>query len=126
MDQDKIVCDFCSSPGVVWTYRALSCHVADMVIGGHRYINNSVGDWAACEECSKLIDKNDARGLIYRSVEMFEIQNGDMFPRELVVATVKAAHGAFWKVRYGDKIPISQTETISEQIDRPISQPKRG
>lgn len=38
-------------------------------------------------------------------------------------------HGIFRRLygqKYGGKQPISQTETISEQIDRPISQPKRG
>ena len=59
----KAICDFCSYPSVVWCYPARS-FVAYVVanIGGE-----SVGDWAACEQCHRLIEVGDRAGLTERS-----------------------------------------------------------
>ena len=45
------LCDFCSAPDAVWRHPARSFigYVAAGVVG------ESVGDWAACQECHQLI-----------------------------------------------------------------------
>ena len=60
----RAICDFCSYPSVVWCYPARS-FVAYIVanIGGE-----SVGDWAACEQCHRLIEAGDRAGLMERSL----------------------------------------------------------
>lgn len=61
----NLVCDFCSSAGPVWRYpaRTFIAYCAPNVAG------ESVGDWAACETCSGLIEADDKLGLAERSVE---------------------------------------------------------
>jgi len=53
----RAICDFCSYPSVVWRYPARS-FVAYVVanIGGE-----SVGDWAACEQCHRRLKWGIAR-----------------------------------------------------------------
>jgi hypothetical protein len=58
-------CDFCSAPCPVWRYPARSfvAYCAPNLTG------ESVGDWAACDQCHALIESDDRRGLAQRSVD---------------------------------------------------------
>ena len=60
-------CDFCSAPDPSWRYPARSFigYIACGIAG------ESVGDWAACGECHRLIESGDRRLLTARSVEAF-------------------------------------------------------
>ena len=60
-------CDFCSAPNPIWRYPARSFigYVACGIAG------ESVGDWAACGECHRLIEAGDRTLLTARSVEAF-------------------------------------------------------
>lgn len=60
-------CDFCSAPNPKWRYPARSFigYVACGIAG------ESVGDWAACGECHRLIEAGDRTLLTARSVEAF-------------------------------------------------------
>jgi hypothetical protein len=59
------ICDFCGSETVVRRY-----HTEDftaLVTGP--IVHESCGDWAACGNCSLLIDAEDREGLCQRSLE---------------------------------------------------------
>ena len=51
------LCDFCSAPDARWRHPARSFigYVAPGVVG------ESVGDWAACQECHQLIISGNRR-----------------------------------------------------------------
>jgi hypothetical protein len=59
-----MLCDFCSSPDPTWEYPARSfvAYTAGPVTG------ESVGSWAACEACHRLIEANDRVGLVARAM----------------------------------------------------------
>ena len=61
------LCDFCSAPDAGWRHPARSFigYVARGVVG------ESVGDWAACQECHQLIVSGDRARLTERSVVTF-------------------------------------------------------
>src|ERR1035437_8989270 len=65
MINEILQCDFCSMPGPVWRYPALSfiAYCAPNVAG------ESVGDWAACDLCHLRIEANDRSGLAQRSLD---------------------------------------------------------
>jgi len=52
-------CDFCSAAHPTWVYPARSFEIADHGWG-------SDGAWAACEDCSLLIEKEDYKQLVNR------------------------------------------------------------
>ena len=50
MNELGLKCDFCSSPEPVWAYAARD-FVAYLA---HPVVGESLGAWAACEECHEL------------------------------------------------------------------------
>jgi hypothetical protein len=65
MSDTQLICDFCSAPDPAWRYpaRTFLAYCAPNVAG------ESVGDWAACNVCHKLIEAEDTRGLAQRSLD---------------------------------------------------------
>lgn len=57
------VCDFCLAPGPTWEYPATAMDVV-----GHPTIAASADEWAACEECHRLIEAQKVGELISRVV----------------------------------------------------------
>jgi hypothetical protein len=57
------MCDFCLSPDVKWEYPATR-----MPLVGHPLINESTGEWAACDGCKELIDAHKLGPLVERSI----------------------------------------------------------
>ena len=57
-----MICDFCSSPDVVWSYPAKDFE-APMDIGAR-----CAGSWLACEVCHELIERRDRGALAERSL----------------------------------------------------------
>jgi len=53
------ICDFCSGRPVVFTYEAQDFETVESVM-------QSVGAWAACAECAKLVDDRNIEGLLDR------------------------------------------------------------
>ncbi len=64
MGNIALKCDFCSAPGPAWAYR-----VRDFDACLAFPADESVGGWAACEECHLLIEAGDHDGLASRSLE---------------------------------------------------------
>lgn len=58
MIDNKIVCDFCRRPVVVWRYPC-----SDFVILEYKW--GSYGDWAACDNCASYIEKDNMDDLAF-------------------------------------------------------------
>jgi len=99
-----MICDFCSSPSVAWRFPAVTFAAFDLV--------RSIGNWAACEECARLVNDNNRVALCYRSVDSFM----EAFPdyNEATVASMIAElHVEFWDNRTGPgahlwRVPFSE------------------
>jgi len=66
------LCDFCSCRPVTARYKALTFEMQQSEacsISGLR--QGSVGDWAACSDCEKMLDANDWEGIVARAVVYF-------------------------------------------------------
>jgi hypothetical protein len=86
------ICDFCSSPKVVWRYRAVS-----------------IGDWAACDECSALIETKDKMGLHRRSIETYlALNNCDNDMAKYLSKSLEILHSAFWLCKHGEREPAQE------------------
>jgi hypothetical protein len=68
------ICDFCSDPDVAWRYPAKSfiAYAVGDIVG------QSVGDWAACDTCHRLIETGDCNGLLERTLRTLFTRNPDM------------------------------------------------
>jgi len=62
---EKLICDFCSERDAKWLFEANNFRawtvedLQKMLAGG----------WSACDTCKQLVEKNDAKALIVRSIE---------------------------------------------------------
>ena len=77
------LCDFCSAPDAGWRHPARSFigYVAPGVVG------ESVGDWAACQECHQLIISGNRAGLTERSVLTFIVVHPELGVIQAELAT---------------------------------------
>jgi hypothetical protein len=99
----QAICDFCSGPRVAWRYPARS-FVAYVVasIGGE-----SVGDWAACDECHDLIEASDREGLTERSLEALIEKHPEMTSvRDTITEHMAGLHILFFENRTGAATPV--------------------
>ena len=85
-----IVCDFCSSPDVLWSYPAV-----DFQVEGTRLLA-SEGGWAACHDCATLIEADDRDGLAQRA-----LSTAPAFMRERCLPFMTALHAQFFRARRG-------------------------
>jgi hypothetical protein len=85
-----IICDFCASPEVLWSYPAADFHVE-----GTRLLG-SEGGWAACHECAALIEADDRDGLARRA-----LSTAPAFMRERCLPFMRALHTQFFEARRG-------------------------
>jgi hypothetical protein len=58
------VCDFCLSPDVRWEFPA-----TNMPLKGHPLINESEGEWAACDGCKDLVAAHKLGPLVERCIK---------------------------------------------------------
>jgi hypothetical protein len=65
VNEEGLKCDFCSAPEPIWAYPAKDfvVYLALPLVG------ESLGAWAACEECHRLIEAGDREGLVVRSLD---------------------------------------------------------
>jgi hypothetical protein len=109
MINGNLVCDFCSSAGPAWRYpaRTFIAYRVSTLAG------ESVGDWAACETCRRLIEADDRRGLAERSVEQLISDHPEL--RELradLCAELMRLHGKFFENRCGDASGIEAGDCV--------------
>ncbi|HEY1437399.1 MAG TPA: hypothetical protein VGG82_07840 [Casimicrobiaceae bacterium] len=95
------ICDFCSAPKVLWRYHA---HDFVMDIPEAPVDWGSDGDWAACDICHELIERDERNGLAYRSALRFAIQHD--VEMKLILPRIRDLHTQFWTMRVGKAEPV--------------------
>jgi hypothetical protein len=100
------ICDLCSEPSVRWSYPA-----RDFIdVGAAPFISESVGGWAACEECHRLIEAGDRAALLKRSVTNFVALYG-VLPRTLA-DDIRRIHEQFFAHRCGPATEVAILSTL--------------
>lgn len=91
------VCDFCSAQPVVAIYpcRDFSLRAIDFDF-------NSLGEWAACSECHKLIERGDRSTLALRSA-LTHPDRGQI-PAATLTRRLRHLHDMFWSNRLGPAV----------------------
>lgn len=64
------ICDFCSERPVTARYHAETFEMKSNLVETP-FHQMSMGDWAACSDCEKLIDAYDWEGVVARAVTAF-------------------------------------------------------
>ncbi len=90
-----MLCDFCSRPDPRWEYPA-GDFIAYQVC---RVTGESVGNWAACEGCHRLIEAEDRDGLARRSLERLGMH--DPAALQAILACLRDLHAKFFAHRLG-------------------------
>ena len=99
-------CDFCSTTpesGVSWLYPCTDFEELDALGVGHR----SIGDWAACDPCSQMVERNDYAGLFRATLPT--IPEGLSIPAAVMRQAREAAkrwHTSFFAHRSGPRRPL--------------------
>lgn len=101
-----VLCDFCSSVKVRWTYHAHDTGpVGELQINGLLHINlSSGGNWAACDPCHDRIETEDWDGLVDRSIAYAPEPMRDM-PDLTLRETFHIIHQSFRRCRFGAPQP---------------------
>jgi hypothetical protein len=99
-----MICDFCSSPDVKWSY-----DVEDFNLSVDREWG-SRGNWAACQTCYDLIENGTPQQLAMHSLKTFFISRPEVPDqpeiRSKVYEHVRTVHGEFWKMKRGKATPV--------------------
>jgi hypothetical protein len=94
---------------VRWSYPATD-FVDVLAVGpGRTLVSESVGGWAACEECHCLIEAGDREALLQRSVENFVALYGVRPPS--LVADLRRVHDQFFAHRCGPAVEVAILST---------------
>ena len=103
MTDTNLLCDFCSAPEPAWRYPARSflAYCVTNVAG------ESVGDWAACEQCHILIEADDRSGLARHSLDELIAKH----PEAILAATalyeeLARLHREFFDHRSGPAVRV--------------------
>lgn len=96
-----MICDFCSSPEPAWRYPAASFVVKGL--GPHA----SDGDWAACDQCSALIEDADLRRLILRAAIAANRRSGGVLRTSMARKSLQRIYAQFFRSRLGERRPLS-------------------
>jgi hypothetical protein len=99
------VCDFCGDREVVCCYPARNFIVWAIPTATGRLISESVGDWAACAECRRMIEAGDSEALLNRSVRTFVEIFGHAGPD--LVEDLRRVHQGFFTHRCGLAVEVA-------------------
>ncbi len=104
------ICDFCSGLQVRWCYPARDFF--NVVSGGPTgiVVSESVGGWAACEQCHGLIEAGDEEALLNRSVQNFVELYGFLPPT--LAEDIRRIHNQFFAHRCGLAVEIAAVAPI--------------
>ena len=100
----NLQCDFCSAPRPSWRYPARS------FIGyrASNLVGESVGDWAACDACHKLIEADDHEHLAQRSLDELILKHPEArAAAEILFHDLADLHRQFFEHRCGPAVPIA-------------------
>jgi hypothetical protein len=96
-----MICDFCSAPNPQWRYPALDFIAAetesptDVLL-----VQESIGAWAACQECHSLIVATHWQQLAVRSADTL-LAECPMFDRDWLIDEMIQLHQRFATSRRG-------------------------
>jgi hypothetical protein len=93
------ICDFCSSEAVHWRYPARDFAAPGLLA----FFSKSAGDWAACDACHDLIEKDERAALVER---VFISAPPDLVT-PYAIRFVQDLHASFYTCRTGPAEPIS-------------------
>lgn len=97
------ICDFCSEPHVAWRYpaRTFAAYAMAGIVG------ESVGDWAACPICYKLIESGRHLELAERSLQTLIEKQPDMRCAEAELREqIRGFHTMFFTNRFGGAVAV--------------------
>jgi hypothetical protein len=69
-----IVCDFCSAPNPRWSYKTKDF----VALNVPNLLSESIGDWAACDQCHDFIESGDFEGLVNHTIEALLFKQPDI------------------------------------------------
>ena len=104
MSDVNLQCDFCSAPAPKWRYPARSfiSYCVPNIAG------ESVGDWAACDECHSLIESGDSRRLAQRSLDELIVKHPEASAAAPeLYADLAELHRKFFEHRTGPALTIN-------------------
>ena len=104
MGDANLQCDFCSAQCPSWRYPARSF----IAYRASNLAGESVGDWAACDACHKLIEANDHEHLAQRSLDELILRHPEARPAaEILFQDLADLHRQFFEHRCGPAVPIA-------------------
>jgi hypothetical protein len=100
-----VECDFCSTPNPTWTYPAETFTAVGL--STEPFVQTSLGSWATCEMCHRLIQRNDRTALAIRALDHLIIAHPEMifFSKELL-DELRGLHEQFFLYRTGEPQPV--------------------
>ena len=104
MGDANLQCDFCSVPCPSWRYPARSF----IAYRASNLAGESVGDWAACDACHKLIEADDFYSLAHRSLDELILKHPEArAAAEILFQDLAELHRQFFEHRCGPAVPIA-------------------
>jgi hypothetical protein len=104
MGDSNLQCDFCSAPCPSWRYPARSF----IAYRASNLAGESVGDWAACDACHKLIEADDQLPLAQRSLGELILKHPEARAvAEILFHDLADLHRQFFEHRCGPAVPIA-------------------
>ena len=98
------VCDFCSTPSPAWRYPARSFITAP----NEPLVEDTLGDWVACDECYRLIESGNAAALAVRSADAMVLAEPKMLASyDWVKDQMTELHAQFFANRTGSPKPFA-------------------
>ena len=101
-------CDFCATGMPIWHYPARTIGLGTICYGEDTYRSISIGHWAACWECSELVEAGDWPALARHTVRSLNIDLSQAGPgtRVKLLAWTHHAHEQFRKARNGPRAAV--------------------
>lgn len=79
-------CDFCSAPDPAWQLPVTDLGILIVESADAEVGHNSIGDWAACEECAELIRADRWDALTARSLRILVASSLELGPNRAALA----------------------------------------
>ena len=112
----KKVCDFCVAENLAFVY---PCKPFNYIRHGE-LIYESTKNWAACSECSRLIEAKDYNALNLRAIPYWTAHNEGLQTREQALDDIKHFHRGFTSHRFGEAIPVEEYDWGNQDAYKPI------
>lgn len=99
-------CDFCSARSPGWRYPARDVGLGSIIYGPEIYRPVSLGGWAACTDCSELIEDGNWPALARHTLRSLnlDLSHAGAGMRVRLLAQFHAAHECFRKARTGPRV----------------------